>query len=196
MIKKKDKICVCIKNFWNKKDNYKWYLMVGSWGRLEVRSAPFSYLVRSWGNTCGWKMRQPSFKTGTITSNQGLVRRWGRLVLRPSRSQYGAQHIYCSISTILEMLAEWSTSGKTRSGTWLSSEVNWQPLDHHYKVLPTVLSHNLVVCVNHEGLCKYTLYWFQKWTRSNMWSGAWNKRKFTSEISCATDSCLAWLIEH
>ena len=27
------------------------------------------------------------------------------------------------------------------------------------------------------------LYWFWKWTKSNMWSGALNKRKLTSEIS-------------
>ena len=38
--------------------------MVGSWGRSEVGSAPSS----------------------------NLVRRWGRLVLRPGRSEDGAQH--------------------------------------------------------------------------------------------------------
>ena len=68
--------------------------MVRSWGRLEVGSAPSSDLVRSWGKTCGWKMGQPSLKTGAPTFDQGLVRRWGRPVLRLGRSEDGAQHIY------------------------------------------------------------------------------------------------------
>ena len=64
--------------------------MVRSWGRSEVGSAPSSDLVRSWGKTCCGKMGQPSLKTGTPTSNQGLVGRWGR----PGRSEDGAQHIH------------------------------------------------------------------------------------------------------
>ena len=66
--------------------------MVGSWGRSEVGSAPSSDLVRSWGKTFGWKMGQPGLKTGTPTSDQGLVRRWGRPVLRLGRLEDGAQH--------------------------------------------------------------------------------------------------------
>ena len=68
--------------------------MVGSWGRSEVGSAPSSDLVRSWGKTCGQKMGQPGLKTGTPTSDQGLVGRWGRLVLRQGRLEDGAQQIY------------------------------------------------------------------------------------------------------
>ena len=71
--------------------------MVRSWGRSEVGSAPSSDLVRSWGKTCGQKKGQPSLKTGTPFSNQDLVRRWGRLVLRPGRSEDGAQHLYIFI---------------------------------------------------------------------------------------------------
>ena len=67
--------------------------MVGSWGRSEVGSAPSPDLVKRWGKTCGQKMGQPSLKTGTPSSDQGLVRIWGRLVLRPGRSEDGAQHI-------------------------------------------------------------------------------------------------------
>ena len=37
----------------------------------------------------------PSLKTGTPTSNQGLVGRWGRPVLRLGRLEDGAQHIHC-----------------------------------------------------------------------------------------------------
>ena len=68
--------------------------MVGSWGRSVVGSAPSSNLVRSWGKTCGRKMGQPSLKTGTPSSDWDLVRRWGRPVLRPGRSEDGAQHIH------------------------------------------------------------------------------------------------------
>ena len=68
--------------------------MVGSWGRLKVGSAPSSNLVRSWGKTCGQKMEQPGLKTSTPTSDQGLVGRWARLVLRPGRSEDGAQHMF------------------------------------------------------------------------------------------------------
>ena len=67
--------------------------MVGSWGRSEVGSAPSSNLVRRWGKTCGWKMGQTSLKTGAPSSDQGLVGRWGSPVLRPDRSEDGAQHI-------------------------------------------------------------------------------------------------------
>ena len=67
--------------------------MVGSWGRLEVGSAPSSNLVRRWGKNCGQKMGQPGLKTGAPSSNQGLVGRWGRPVLRLGRSEDGAQHI-------------------------------------------------------------------------------------------------------
>ena len=59
-----------------------------------VGSAPFSDLVRSWGKTCGQKMGQAGLKTSAPTSNQGLVGRWGRPVLRPGRSEDGAQHIH------------------------------------------------------------------------------------------------------
>ena len=68
--------------------------MVGSWGRSEVGSAPSSDLVRSWGKTCGRKMGQPGLKTDAPSSNQGLVGRWGGPVLRPGRSEDGAQHIH------------------------------------------------------------------------------------------------------
>ena len=68
--------------------------MVGRWGRSEVGSAPSFNLVRRWGKTCGWKMGQPGLKTGAPSSDHGLVRRWGRPVLRPGRSEDGAQHIY------------------------------------------------------------------------------------------------------
>ena len=68
--------------------------MVRSWGRSEVGSAPSSDLVRSWGKTCGWKMGQPGLKTSTPSSDWDLVRRWGRLVLRPGRSEDGAQHYH------------------------------------------------------------------------------------------------------
>ena len=67
--------------------------MVGSWGRSEVGSAPCSNLVRSWGKTCGQKMGQPGLKTIAPTSDQGVVGRWGRPVLRPGRSEDGVQHI-------------------------------------------------------------------------------------------------------
>ena len=63
--------------------------MVGSWGRSEVGSAPSCDLVRSWGKTCGQKMGQPGLKTSTPTSDQGLVGRWSRLVLRLGRSEDG-----------------------------------------------------------------------------------------------------------
>ena len=39
-------------------------------------------------------MGQLGLKTGTPSSDQGLVGRWGRPVLRPGRSEDGAQHIY------------------------------------------------------------------------------------------------------
>ena len=65
--------------------------MVGSWGRSEVGSAPSSNLVRRWGKTTIWKMGQPSLKTGVPSFYQGLVRRWGRPVLRPGRSEDWAQ---------------------------------------------------------------------------------------------------------
>ena len=68
--------------------------MVESWGRSEDGSAPFSDLVGSWGKTCGQKMGQPGLKTGAPSSDRGLVRRWGRPVLRPGRSEDGAQHIH------------------------------------------------------------------------------------------------------
>ena len=71
--------------------------MVGSWGKSEVGSAPSSNLVRRWGKTSGQKMGQPSLKTGTQSSDQGLVRRWGRPVLRLGRSEDGAQHIIIMI---------------------------------------------------------------------------------------------------
>ena len=66
---------------------------VGSWGRSEVGSAPSSNLVRRWGKTCGQKMGQSGLKTGTPSSDQGLVGRWGRPVLRLGRSEDGAQHL-------------------------------------------------------------------------------------------------------
>ena len=78
--------------------------MVGSWGRSEVGSAPSSDLVRSWGKTCGQKMGQPTLKTGTPTSNQGLVGKWGRPVLRPGRSEDGAQHIDACYSALKILL--------------------------------------------------------------------------------------------
>ena len=68
--------------------------MVGSWGRSEVGSAPSSNLVKRQGKSCGQKMEQPSLKTGTPSSDQGLVRRWGRPVLRPGRLEDGAQHLH------------------------------------------------------------------------------------------------------
>ena len=71
--------------------------MVGSWGRSEVGSAPSSDLVRRWDRTCGRKMGQPGLKTGTPSSDQGLVRRWGRPVLRPGRLEDGAQHIHYEV---------------------------------------------------------------------------------------------------
>ena len=37
-----------------------------------------------------------------------------------------------------------------------------QPPDHQSHALPTVLGHYLVVDVNHQGLYKVVLYWFQK----------------------------------
>ena len=71
-------------------------LVVRSWGRSEVWSAPSSDLVRRWGKTCGQKMGQPGLKTGAPTSNQHLVGRWGRPVLKPGRSEDGAQQIHVS----------------------------------------------------------------------------------------------------
>ena len=68
--------------------------MVENWGKSEAGSAPSSDLVRSLGKTCGQKMGQPGLKTDTPSSNQGLVRRWGRPVLRLGRSEDGAQHVY------------------------------------------------------------------------------------------------------
>ena len=67
--------------------------MVRCWGRSEVGSAPSSNLVRRWGKTCGQKMGQPDLKTGVPSSDQGLVGIWGRPVLRPGRSEDGAQQI-------------------------------------------------------------------------------------------------------
>ena len=67
--------------------------MVRSWGRSEVGSAPSSNLVRRWGKTCGRKMEQTSLKTGAPSSDQGLVEIWGSPVLKPGRSEDGAQHI-------------------------------------------------------------------------------------------------------
>ena len=75
--------------------------MVGSWGRSEVGSAPSSNLVRRWGKTWGWKMGQPGLKTGAPSSDHGLVGRWGRPVLRPGRSEDGAQHIHYGWWTLL-----------------------------------------------------------------------------------------------
>ena len=69
-------------------------ILVGSWGRLEVGSAPTSNLVERWCNTSGRKMGQTGLKTGAPSSDQGLVGRWGRPVLRPGRSEDGAQHIH------------------------------------------------------------------------------------------------------
>ena len=71
--------------------------MVGSWGRSEVGSAPSSILVKRWGKTCGWKMGQPGLKTGTPSSDQGLVGRWGRPVLRLGRSEDG-HNIYTMVT--------------------------------------------------------------------------------------------------
>ena len=68
--------------------------MVGSWGRSEVGSALSSNLVRSWGKTCGQKMGQPGLKTGAPSSDRDLVGRSARPVLRPGRSEDGAQHIH------------------------------------------------------------------------------------------------------
>ena len=73
--------------------------MAGSWGRSEVRSAPSSDLVRSWGKTCGQKIGQPSLKTGAPSSNQDLVSRWGRPVLRLGSSEDGVQHIFIQLRT-------------------------------------------------------------------------------------------------
>ena len=78
--------------------------MVGSSGRSEVGSAPSSDLVRSWGKTCGWKMGQPRLKTGAPTSDQGLVGRWGRLVLRLGRLEDGAQQIHSYLSTCAQLV--------------------------------------------------------------------------------------------
>ena len=36
----------------------------------------------------------PGLKTGAPSFDRGLVRRWGRPVLRPGRSEDGAQHMY------------------------------------------------------------------------------------------------------
>ena len=99
------KLNICLRELF--KNNYKWYFMVGSWGRLEVGSAPSSDLVRSWGKTCGPKMGQPSLKTSTPSSDQGFVRRLGRLVLRPGRSEDGAQHIHSSVQNFQDLRKFW-----------------------------------------------------------------------------------------
>ena len=62
--------------------------------------------VRSW--VCpifrlGQKMGQPSLKTGAPSSNQGLFGRWGRPVLRPGRSEDGAQQIDTIPETVMDI---------------------------------------------------------------------------------------------
>ena len=81
-------------DFVNPRKHLAQYLPQGIIPEFPKVLAPSSNLVRSWGKTCGRKMGQPGLKTGAPTSDQGLVGRWGRLVLRPGRSEDGAQHIY------------------------------------------------------------------------------------------------------
>ena len=50
------------------------------------------------------------------------------------------------------------------------------PPDLQANALPTELSERSVASLNLHCLYKVMLYWFQKWTKSNMWSGAWNKQ--------------------
>ena len=52
-------------------------------------------------------MGQPGLKTGAPCSNQGLVGRWGRPVLRLGRSEDGAHHIYLSVA-VYDWPAEWA----------------------------------------------------------------------------------------
>ena len=58
----------------------------------------------------------------------------------------------------------------------------WNPGPPHLysNTLPTELSQHSVASLNLHGLYKVMLYWFQKWTKSNMWSGASNKAHFRS----------------
>ena len=50
------------------------------------------------------------------------------------------------------------------------------PLDLQANALPTELSQHSVASLNLHGFYKVMLNWFKKWTKSNMWSGAWNKQ--------------------
>ena len=50
------------------------------------------------------------------------------------------------------------------------------PPDLQANALPTELSQHSVANLNLHGLFRVMLYWFKKWTKSNMWSGAWNKQ--------------------
>ena len=52
------------------------------------------------------------------------------------------------------------------------------PPDLQASALPTELSQHSVASLNLHCLYKVMLYWScsKKWTKSNMWSGAWNKQ--------------------
>ena len=55
-------------------------------------------------------MGQPSLKTGAPSSDQGLVGRWGRPVLRPGRSEDGAQHIHFQMVSFFAERSTFSNS--------------------------------------------------------------------------------------
>ena len=61
--------------------------------------------------------------------------------------------------------------------------------DLQANALPTELSQHSVASLNLHSLYKVMLYWFQKWTKSNMWSGAWNTKLF---LPSSVGKALVW----
>ena len=74
----------------------------------------------------------------------------------------------------------WQISTQGRAKKYIKNCPQWGwnpwPLDLHSNALATELSQHSVASLNLHGLYKVMLYWFQKWTKFNMWSGAWNKK--------------------
>ena len=63
------------------------------------------------------------------------------------------------------------------------SGLNPGPLNHYANALPTEPSQHSVTSLNLHGLYKVMLYWFQKWIKFKMWSGAWNKAHFRNLLA-------------
>ena len=70
----------------------------------------------------------PSLKTSTPSSDHGLVRRWGRPVLRPGRLEDGAQHIQAIETRLQQILLQteeyiMENTKKSQLGTLLQHKV-------------------------------------------------------------------------